>query len=215
MRREKIVCLWILLAAFSWAAAAQAEDKEKEPAALKAEIEQLRRERDTLEAQVQTLQGKLEEARAAVISAKIQSDTFERRCRQLQDELKLIKAEKPAGIAPVSQKQESPVQAIAPPGSKPNAKETRARGKVSGVGGGGGLAQISIGSDSGIKEGQTMEVFRLGTTNGKDKVNPIYLGTLKLIRVDPQAALGQFKAVPGLDRRVKIGDEVASELFVK
>ena len=56
-------------------------------------------------------------------------------------------------------------------------------------------------------------MFRLGS--GAPSQRTIYLGTMTLIRVDAQAALGEFKSAPGNDYRPKIGDEAASEFFVK
>jgi len=194
-------------------------DKDTEPVFLKAEIEQLRKERDALQASVLLLQEKLEQARSAEQSGKTQVELLERRCKQLQFELTLAKGDKEVPRAPAeSPKFEPPVVALPPATTKPPAPAAspNPRGKITAISSDGVLMQISIGSESGIKEGQTLEVFRLGADNGAQRTGPAYLGTLKLTRVDPKSSLGQFKGATGsIERRVKVGDEVASDLFIK
>ena len=68
-----------------------------------------------------------------------------------------------------------------------------------------GLVTISIGSDAGINKGHTLEVYRL-------KPSPIYVGTMRILDVRPNEAVGKLLAN---QRRgpVKVGDEVASEIM--
>jgi hypothetical protein len=214
MRRERLLPLGLLAALVVWPSLTPAGENEVDAGAMRAEIEQLRRERSTLESRVLMLQSQLDEVRSSAMMTKNQADVLEKRCRVLQNELKLVKAEKPAADNSAVKKFDPPVQML-PPSSMQPPKPSTAHGRISAIGNDGVLIQISIGSDAGIKEGQMLEVFRLGSASGKERIGPLYLGTLKLIRVDPQASLGHFKSVPGLDRRPKIGDEVANELFVK
>ena len=152
---------------------------------LKNENEQLRRERDALEFRLRILQEQLDEVR-----------------RKLPDELKLTRGEQPRGkFFP-----EIPTPPVA---VKPKA----VRGKITALSADLRLMQVSVGQDAGVKEGQVLDVFRLTTEKGK--IVPLYLGTLRLTRVDPQTALGNYERVPGLDRMPKVGDEVANELTVK
>jgi hypothetical protein len=70
------------------------------------------------------------------------------------------------------------------------------------------LAQISIGSDEGLKENHTLEVFRLTP-------RPEYVGTMRLTYVDHHSALGQLLRPAGLPARspLKEGDEVATNII--
>lgn len=205
MTRIGIVCLGLFSAILVETAIVRADEKPGAAAESKTELDLLRRERDTLEARIRVMQDQLDEARAALVLAKIQTDSIENRCKKLQDELILLKAEKVV-IAPIIAPKPR-VESLPPP----RVKSGIGQGKISAIGADGRLMQISIGSDDGLKIGQSLDVFRPG--NGTER--PLYLGTMTLTRVDPQASLGQYKSVPSLDRRPKIGDEVTSELFVK
>jgi hypothetical protein len=70
------------------------------------------------------------------------------------------------------------------------------RGKVTGVGLS-GLAQINIGSDSGLSPGNTLIVFR-----GNE-----YLGDLHLTAADPKVAVGKFEP-KSRAAKVQVGDSV-------
>lgn len=68
------------------------------------------------------------------------------------------------------------------------------------------LMTISVGSDSGLQKGQTLEVFRVGAKPGETK----YLGTIRIVDVRPTEAVG--KAVGRLSGAVQKGDRVASRI---
>jgi hypothetical protein len=67
----------------------------------------------------------------------------------------------------------------------------------------GGSVQLTIGSDAGLAEGHTLEVFRLSP-------NPKYLGTIKITRVTAQKAVAQ--PVGKMTDTLKPGDHVAARL---
>ena len=69
-------------------------------------------------------------------------------------------------------------------------------------------AQISIGSDEGLKDGNTLTVYRLGP-------QPEYVGTIVLREVDHHSAVGKLlpSATGAQKRGLKVGDEVASRIF--
>lgn len=71
-----------------------------------------------------------------------------------------------------------------------------------------GLVTITIGSDSGVLKGHTLEVFRLDPVPAKS----MYLGTIRILEVRPNEAVGQ----PLIRPRVPIekGDRVASRIAV-
>jgi len=69
-------------------------------------------------------------------------------------------------------------------------------------------AQISIGSDEGLKENNTLDVFRLAP-------EPQYIGTLRVTYVDHHTAVGKLlpRASAGQRNVLKAGDEVASRII--
>jgi hypothetical protein len=69
-----------------------------------------------------------------------------------------------------------------------------------------GLMKLSVGSDSGLQPGMTLEVFRLSKTPGASK----YLGTIRVTDVGPKEAVAQ--PVGKLTDRLRPGDEVSSRI---
>jgi hypothetical protein len=67
-----------------------------------------------------------------------------------------------------------------------------------------GLVSLNIGSDAGLRQGQTLEVFRL-------KPNPTYLGTLRIEGVKKETAVGKLISRRG--KELQIGDLVASKVL--
>jgi hypothetical protein len=167
---------------------------------LKAENEMLRRERDTFESRLRMIQDQLDDARRSATAARLEIEGLEFHCKKLQDELKQVKGDQLSRI----------LQKVVPTpvGPKPNA----IRGKITAMSTNLRTMQISLGLDAGLKEGQMLDVFRLASEEEK---GPLYLGTIRLTRVDPHAALGYYERVPSLDRAPKIGDDVSNELIVK
>jgi len=94
------------------------------------------------------------------------------------------------------------------PGGKPprNAPAEDVEGKIKAVDPESGLVTISLGSDSGLSKGHTLEVFRLHKDPGQSK----YLGTIEIIRVDAKEAVG--RPVQRLFAPVEVGDRVASRV---
>ncbi len=73
---------------------------------------------------------------------------------------------------------------------------------------GSNLVTISVGSDAGLAEGHTLEVFRLGATPSQSK----YLGTVEILSVRPHEAVARpvKKGLPPL----QVNDRVASKIQV-
>jgi hypothetical protein len=209
MQRQHIVYLGLLSAAFGWSGALWADDKEpREPvvSGVKAENDQLRKEVAALESRVRALQAELEQARVAASQAQMQADAFESRCRKLQEEASRSRATGTLTARPEA----GPPRAEFAVRGKPASEA--GRGRITAVGKSGSLLQISLGADDGIKEGQTLQVFRPGSDAA---ARPLYLGTMTLIRVEAQAALGEFAATPAVMTRPKVGDEALLERSVK
>jgi hypothetical protein len=70
------------------------------------------------------------------------------------------------------------------------------------------VAQISIGSDEGLRDGNTLTVYRLNP-------QPEYIGTMVLRDVDHHSAVGKLlPSTTGAQKRgLKVGDEVASRIL--
>lgn len=198
MHRNGILSVGLILLA---CLAVRAEDSPS-PVSLKAENEQLRRERDTIESRLRIVQDQLDEARKANAAARLEIELLEFRNKKLQDELKQARTEQP------------PIKVlpdVVPPANAVKSKVVR--GRITSISADFRLLQISVGIEAGVKDGQVLDVYRVSTEMGKQI--PLYLGTVRVMRADPQAALGQFERVPGLDRIPKVGDEVSNELTVK
>jgi hypothetical protein len=71
-----------------------------------------------------------------------------------------------------------------------------------------GIAIISIGSDSGIKVGSQLEVYRL-------KPNPKYLGKIEILQVQENRAVGRFPDDAPRGGPLEKGDRVASKVMGK
>lgn len=66
-----------------------------------------------------------------------------------------------------------------------------------------GFIVLNVGSDSGLKEGNTLEVFRLNPSR--------YLGTMRITKTEPYTAVGQMMARSNgaAGDPIRVGDEVA------
>jgi hypothetical protein len=158
---------------------------EEEIARLKKELKaaqnkaaQLARERDLMR----------DKAVAAEISAKSLKERLDKIELKLAEVVKELA--KRRGKAPA-----------AAPGTKP---AENVEGKVEKVEG--KLVSLSVGSDAGLKKGDTLEVFRLDTP-------PKYLGRVKVVEVSAKRSAAQ--AVGKMVDTPKEGDKVASPLLGK
>jgi hypothetical protein len=93
----------------------------------------------------------------------------------------------------------------------PNAKNPPSvyvRGSVTGIVRDKGLVEVSIGSDDGVNENHTLEVYRL-------RPKPEYLGTIKILDAHHHKAVGRLLKTPAGIRHSAIvkGDEVASKIM--
>jgi chromosome segregation ATPase len=72
-----------------------------------------------------------------------------------------------------------------------------------------GLVEVSIGSDDGVNEGNTLEVYRL-------KPKPEYLGTIKILEAFEHKAVGRIIRTAGVRRSPIVkNDEVASKILAR
>ena len=69
-----------------------------------------------------------------------------------------------------------------------------------------GLVQLTVGSDKGLKQNQTLEVYRT-------EPQALYLGMIRIVDVQPHTAVGRLERVGTANRApLRIGDIVASTL---
>src|SRR5262249_3957054 len=70
----------------------------------------------------------------------------------------------------------------------------------------GGLVQLNVGSDKGLKQNQTLEVFRT-------EPKALYLGMIRIVDVSPHTSVGRLERTNSGSRTpLKVGDTVASTL---
>jgi len=171
----------------------------EELARLKTEREDFNKKYNVLQESITTLTTKnadLEKA-AAVVGNKLVD--AERRREGVTVELQRTTAELAAAragnLAPASNGRPAAVPAPA-----------NVRGEVT-YGGTTGLVSITVGADNNLQVGNELFVART-------KPTPMYLGTIKLTRVNPKESVGQF--IPaGRNDKIQKGDEVYSSLSGK
>jgi len=70
---------------------------------------------------------------------------------------------------------------------------------------GGGLTEISIGSDMGLQKGHKLDVYRVAPTGNK------YVGKIEVLKTSPDRAV--CKIIPSFQQsEVQKGDRVASKI---
>lgn len=124
---------------------------------------------------------------------KARSERQELQLRELTKEMARLKA----GVAPLEPQK----------GNGEKTPEEQIEGRVVQVDEKGGFFTISIGSDVGLKQGHTLQVYRLDAVPDESK----YLGTLEVLSVMPTKAVARMRGKPLL--AVRAGDRVASRLL--
>jgi hypothetical protein len=156
---------------------------------------QLRGQVKKLEAENIKLVQKANKAVDAQVAAEIERDAFKQRnsqmVAQLQEMAKELEALRASGASP----SRVPRRGKNPPTETVEGlvKEVSADG----------LMTLTIGSDSGLRKGHTLELFRLNPAK--------YLGTVRIIHTTPKEAVAQ--PVGRLGGEVQVGDHVASKIL--
>jgi len=171
---------------------------------LQAELDQNRSERDALVQEKENLrnriiaiQKELDDWRKTAITSDLEAKNMRQRVtnllrnvEELTARTRELEAQAPGGTSPGGRGTGSAAEQVAtaaPPG---------VRGKVTGVGAS-GLAQVNIGSDSGLSAGNVLIVFR-----GNE-----YVGDLTVTTAEPKVAVGKF--VPARrNSKVEVNDSV-------
>ena len=183
----------------------QRADKESELVTkMTAEIERRRNEvkqlNDTLmarETRVRDLEQQLTTVRDESVSYKLRYDSLMERNENLmtlyQEASKEVAAGRARGYSPTTDSTTK----------RPPAEQVR--GTIKAIDG--GLATISVGSDSGVNKDNILYIYR---TSPKAE----YLGELTILSVTPFEAVGRIKTT-SRQAAVKLGDEVASQITMK
>lgn len=67
-----------------------------------------------------------------------------------------------------------------------------------------GLLTLNLGTDTGLKKGQALEVYRL-------RPIPVYLGRVRIVEVSAKESVAQMIGKP--QKPIQVGDQVASKLL--
>ena len=170
--------------------------QEQDAAAIRAEIKQLLQLLKEREQRIVKLQQELIDSRQEALASRLSADSLRERNLQLLDQIKKLTQANSGKI-------ERPKDRIA---INPPAKSVR--GCVLKVDPkDGSLVEISLGTDDGLKQNHTLEVFRT-------KPEPRYLGVVRIVDTTASRSVGRMIVPPGEDKRpqVKEGDEVADRL---
>lgn len=152
--------------------------------------EQMRAEVDQLRAQARAV---LEQRDAAMKTSVAQVDQLQAEMMKLRRELEAAKADRVTKVA-----RPLPREVVETP------ELPKVEGLVLAVEDG-GVVEISLGSDDGLKPGHKLEVVR--TTDGQG----IYVGRIEIVKVTPDRAVG--KSLPDFEKRtIAKGDRVYSKL---
>jgi len=141
-------------------------------------------EKDGLRTKIVDMQKEVDSWRSVAVNADLQAKNLQQRngnlLRQVEDQTVRIRELETTGSLVGSGGGKEPLSIVDPPST---AAPPGVRGKVTGVGtSGSSLAQVNIGSDSGLSPGNVLTVFK-GTE---------YKGDLRLMTVNPKIAVGKF-----------------------
>lgn len=164
---------------------------------LQAEISQLKQERgqlvtekDASRKKIVDLQKELDDQRRAAVNSEVQAKTLLQKnsnlLRQVEDLTVKLREAESGGIG----------ESIVNP--SPKAAPSGVRGSVTYVGNTGtNLAQVSVGSDSGLTPGNVLIVYR----------DNLYVGDFTITNIEAKSSVGRF-APAKRDLKITVGDKV-------
>jgi outer membrane protein TolC len=124
----------------------------------------------------------------------------------------LVSAKLPTGVTRLYDFWKSPIEKPKPGREKPKSSQHNpppgnVEGKVSAVDAKSGLIELSVGRNSGLQVGHTLEVYRMNDGKGGK-----YLGTIRIEETQEDRSVG--KVINKLNAPVEVGDRVSSKFFV-
>jgi len=180
----------------------------------KREVEDMRKALTSLSTKNGELAGKLSTAIDQRVQAELKANTLEDQVRTLEESYRDLQREMQRMRTPLASAGGARGGAGEPgagPGRKGDGPRRGARdnpppenveGTVKKVSG--DLITVSVGRDSGLEKGNTLHVFRLGTT-------PRYIGKIVLVEVQAKQAVGQVQG--RLSTAIRANDKVAGSIL--
>lgn len=185
------------------------EDVQNEIQALDNQLEQQQRRITALQQEGAKFRQEADNAQKKLDESIERSEQLRQQLKKLDQAIELLKsAEKtpPPGSELPKVEVELIGEPIAPPKpAEPKAKDTRPtiRGTIKEVQESGRIV-VSMGSDAGLKEGDTLEVFRL-------KPKPMYLGQIKVVELKGTEAVARKWGT--VKDTIRAGDEAATRIL--
>jgi hypothetical protein len=189
---------------------AEAKSSQWETVAKAAEADVLRRQadteklRDTLAVEIArntTLVKSANEEREKRVAAELQTKSQMARLAQMENQLQDTTKE----LARVKQNAGTSGRGLASRGANPPPENVE--GLVKTADADGRLLKLTIGSDSGLAAGHTLELYRLSSIASQNK----YLGQVRILNVTPHEAVAQ--PLGRLNDKPQAGDRVASHIL--
>jgi hypothetical protein len=168
-----------------------------------AELERIRMERQALQDQMATLQGKLNDTTKQMVAFRDASVSNDIRYKaEHERNLRLLEQVAALNQMVAKVKDQGTVRTDGLAVKTPPPEDVR--GTVTSTDRESGLATISIGSDAGLAKNNVLHIYRL-------EPSPTYLGTLQVLNTRPHEAVGRYN--PSQKRMpLQVGDEVASKI---
>lgn len=171
------------------------------------EVEDMRLAMGTLSKKNSDLTSKLATEMDQRVQAMLKATTLEDQVKQLEETQRellreLQRSRSSFAKGPSNGGPQTPVARGPRPGGRDNPPPENVEGTVTRVSG--DLVTISMGRDSGLEKGNTLQVFRLGT-------RPRYIGKIVLVEVEAKQAVGQVQG--RASSPVQKNDRVASSIL--
>lgn len=197
MRSYRLV-LGALCYAMAWNNLALAdtptEAAEAEVKRLKAEVDELVKVIREKNAQLAEAERRAATERNRAVTAQIEAATLRKRLEGVNAQVEELTRELARARAGGADRP--------PRRPAPNPPKGDVEGLVKSIDAASDLFVLNIGADAGLEKGHTLEVFRTDP--------PKYLGTIRIVEVNPKQAIAQ--AVGKLHDAVRIGDQVATRI---
>jgi hypothetical protein len=176
-----------------------------EAARLREEVVLHRKTKDTQDKLIDEKNNEIERLTNRAVEAENLTESLKVRTQTLLDQItvlnqKLAKTEAGAGAS----------TSLVRSSTAKNPPTVFVKGSVTNVLKDSGLIEVDLGSDDGVNDGNTLEVYRL-------KPKPAYLGTIKILDAHHHKAVGRLLKTEGAARRGVVikGDLVASKIVAR
>jgi hypothetical protein len=163
------------------------------------EVKILAHQKDSMQKRIDDLVKLNSAAHDAKVAAEIDANSSRTRMKQLVENIKVLEKKNQELMTRISPASSSGTNVVAE-----NPPPENVEGLIKKADATSGLVTLSIGSDSGLAKGHTLEVYRL-------EPSAKYLGKIRIMEVWPHAAVGKPIAKPL--GAIQEGDHVASKIL--